>query len=975
MDPIVEIPPFRLDRVRGLLLQGDRETRLRRRTWQVLLHLVAHAGRVVPKQELMRAVWAGVTVGDQTLSTSIAELRRALGDDARCPRFIETVHGRGFRFLLTPGAVAARAGDPAATSIASAPADFVGRAEPLAALMAALSRAVRGHRELVLVSGETGVGKTALVLAFESQLTTTLADGEGNTIPIVKTQGQCVEFTGSGESCMPVIGALRLLTRGPDARRVATTIRRLVPRWMAQLLGADDAGGSREPDPGRESRSRTLRLLVETLEELARDTALIFVIEDLQWSDPSTLELLDLLARRRNPARLLVVATLRTGDAPAQADGLDRKLADLVHKGLATAIELAGLAPLEIGAFVERRMVRGAATPLLVTQLRRWTDGNPFLLDELLEQLRREGGIVEGADGWVLEDERSLDAGAPPPSVQAAIDARTALLSAAERASLEAASVFGLSFELEAVAAATSEDAGALDPESLEALFQRLRGRTGMIVGPLAGDEEGEACRAPGLGVYGFRHALFARALRLSIPPARRRRLHRAFGEWCAARSPIRPSAAAHHFEQAADWSRALSCYSQAARSARRRQADPEAIGLFRSALRCLEALPPSIDRDELELPLRVELGGCILGVAGYTDPEVVPLYRRIRTLATRLDRPVMKMMASGGLFFSSMSNGRIHDGYAEAQRLMEEARLLPPVFEDFARSGLGVAAFCLGRLGEARELLEREPGRALPEGVAFDVHIDVLRLGALATVYAHQGELRRGRAAVDEMVSVGRSTGRIYDLANAHRLAADYGAAIGDVALAREHAEATIELADEYGFGQLAAIGRLFVAWADARTGASRDALSVIQASIEDLDQRGYRLNRSTFCARWAEAALEASQPELALKVVEAGLDYVRTSDEVRHESELWRIRVSALRMLGDASRADEAYAAMERALRSARDQHALLFVLRALCEGAVLPGPDRPAARETLRDFVSRAAVDLEGPDLAQARLLLAR
>src|SRR5690606_34049499 len=162
------------------------------------------------------------------------------------------------------------------------------------------------------------------------------------------------------------------------------------------------------------------------------------------------------------------------------------------------------------------------------------------------------------------------------------------------------------------------------------------------------------------------------------------------------------------------------------------------------------------------------------------------------------------------GLFFCSMSNGRIHDGHAEARRLKEESRPLPPVFEAFARSALGVAAFCLGRLGEACSLLEREPGRASPPAASFDVHVPVLRRGALATVSAHRGELRRGRERIDEMLSVGRATGRAYDLANAHRLAADYGATVGDVTLAREHAEATLELADEYGFGQLGTIARV---------------------------------------------------------------------------------------------------------------------------------------------------------------------
>jgi len=972
LDPIVEIPPFRLDRERGLLLHGSREIGLRRRTWEVLLHLVEHAGRVVTKQDLLRSVWSDAVVGEQTLSTSISELRKALGDDARTPRFIETVHGRGFRFLVTSARRAALdARDEASRDTGRA--GFVGRAAPLASLMDAFARAARGRRELVLVSGETGVGKSALVEAFATGLPATLGDEQGVAIRVVKIAGQCVEFTGPGEAFMPFIAALRLLTRGPEARQAIATIRRLVPRWMAQILGADEATARADDDPGRESRTRTLRLLVETVEEIARDALLLVVIEDLQWSDPSTLELLDLLARRPDPARLLVVGTLRTDDTATRAEGLALRLGDLARKGLARSIVLPGLDAPEIHRFVESRMAVGAVHPELVARMQRWTDGNPFLLDELLTQLRREGRVVERDGEGRLDGDAVRDVESTPPSVREAVEARLAPLSTGERAAVEAAAVFGLAFDLEAIVAASASDDEGLGLEAVERLFQRLRSG-GMIVGPM--DEGAAEAGAPtaGVGVYGFRHALFAQAVRLAIPPARRRRIHRSLGEWCERSAGLAASVGAYHFEQSGDSGRALHRYAEAGRAAKRRQSDPEAIALFRAALRCLESLPASESRDELEMTLLVELGGSVLGVSGYTDPEVVPLYLRVRELASRLGRPVTNMVATGGLFFFSMSSGRIQDGHAEASRLMSESRSLPLVFDDIARSAMGVATFCLGRLADASVLLEREPGHAAPDAVAFDVHVPVLRLGALATAQAHQGDLRRARATIDETLAVGRSTGRAYDLANAHRLAAEYGASIGDAVLTREHAEATTSIADEFGFGQLGSIGRLFVAWADARPGDTTDSLAAIAASIDDLDRRGYRLMRSHFCARWAEVALVASRTDLALRVVGAGLDYVDQSGEVRHASELWRLRAAALRQAGAEPGDVDAATALDEALRLARDQGAHLFTLRGLVERALWTGPGREAARRTLRDFVLDAGPELAGADLARAREVLA-
>ena len=92
-------PPFRLDPVNAQLWRGDQEIRLRRKTFDVLLYLVDHPGQLVTKAALLDAIWAEVTVSDSMPATYVAELRKALGDEARVPRFIETVHGRGYRFI------------------------------------------------------------------------------------------------------------------------------------------------------------------------------------------------------------------------------------------------------------------------------------------------------------------------------------------------------------------------------------------------------------------------------------------------------------------------------------------------------------------------------------------------------------------------------------------------------------------------------------------------------------------------------------------------------------------------------------------------------------------------------------------------------------------------------------------------------------------------------------------------------------
>jgi DNA-binding winged helix-turn-helix (wHTH) protein len=170
------------------------------RAFAVLRHLVTHQGRLITKAELLGAVWRDVVVSDAAVASGIRDLRRALGDSSRAPRYIQTVHRRGFRFIgpvAQPGALVACAATPEdescgqpAASVAprSSPAALVGREAELARLHAALVRALSGQRQLVFVTGEPGIGKTTLVEMFLGQV------GEAQALRI--GHGQCVEQYG-----------------------------------------------------------------------------------------------------------------------------------------------------------------------------------------------------------------------------------------------------------------------------------------------------------------------------------------------------------------------------------------------------------------------------------------------------------------------------------------------------------------------------------------------------------------------------------------------------------------------------------------------------------------------------------------------------------------------------------------------------------------------------------------------------------
>jgi len=286
--------PFRLETPPGRLWRGDQVIPLRPRSLAMLRYLVAHPGRLVTKDEVQQHVWAGTHVSDSVLRVSVREIRQALGDAAAAPRYLETVGRQGYRFLVGGD----QEGPPALTA-----GPLVGRQGEVEALAGWFQRAAYGTRQFVFVNAEAGVGKTTMVEMFLARL----AAESG----VWTARGQCVEHYGEGEPYLPFLETLGRLGHGPERDVVRTVLRRYAPMWLVHLPGLVS-----EPELERlQGRvhgltpTRMLRELAEALEGLTAAQVLVLVLEDLQWSDPSTVEALTYLAQRPEPARLLVLGT------------------------------------------------------------------------------------------------------------------------------------------------------------------------------------------------------------------------------------------------------------------------------------------------------------------------------------------------------------------------------------------------------------------------------------------------------------------------------------------------------------------------------------------------------------------------------------------------------------------------------------------------------------------------------------------
>src|SRR5271157_3135601 len=220
----VRFDRFELDEANARLLRDGTAVALAPTPFAVLCVLLRQPGSLLTTNALLDEVWGHQFVTDSVLRTAISELRTALDDDARKPRFIETVSRRGYRFIAAPSAIAAAPGvRPTVSGLAAVHAPyFIGRAEPLSRLRRAWDIACGGKRAIVWIAGEPGIGKTMLI----EQFTASLGD-------VACARGQCVERYGMGESYLPVLEALEELCRSDS--EVPSLLRAVAPTWMLQL--------------------------------------------------------------------------------------------------------------------------------------------------------------------------------------------------------------------------------------------------------------------------------------------------------------------------------------------------------------------------------------------------------------------------------------------------------------------------------------------------------------------------------------------------------------------------------------------------------------------------------------------------------------------------------------------------------------------------------------------------------------------
>lgn len=923
--------PFRLDVAGARLWLGDDPVALQPRPLAVLSYLAAHAGTVVGRDELIAKLWGGTHVTKAVLKVAVRAVRDALDDDADAPRYIETVGREGYRFIGA-GAV----GQPTARAApAAASAAIVGRSEDLARLHAALAQAMGGARAVVFVTGEAGIGKTTLLDGFITELQHT----EG----VCVARGQCLEQFGEGEAYLPVLEAIGRLARDEAAHELRDTLARHAPTWVSQLAALD-------PSPRAEWRrdaavammpARMLREMADALEVLARDRVVLLVLEDLQWSDPSTVDLIAYIARRRQPARLLVVGSLRPVERTVDEHPLGGIQHDLQTKGLSDEITLGLLSRDAVHAYLEARFAGAPAHALrgLATRVHERTEGNALFMVNMVNDLVASGLLVRRDDEWHVDGSIETAAERIPTGLQELIGRSMQDLAAETRRVLEAASVVGNEFAVAAVAAALRAD-----PERIEDVCEHVAAQGSLIVDAgIAEWPDGSVS-----GRYRFRHALYRHVLYEDVAAARRVRLHRAIGRRLeagfGARAGEHAAELAMHFGRGHAHLRALHFHEQAAAAALDRHAAHEAVAHCSAALEELVHTPEHRERARRELGLVVARATLLMAIRGYAAVETEQAFARARALCTSLPPgPQLYPVLRGLLSFH-----QVRAEFAEAQtlgeQLLQHAAQQPDdaLLRVQAHYGHGSTLFHMGAFDGARTHLEAALGDYDP--ATHRQHI--LVYGGydpgvacalwLTWTLVFQGELEEAVRRDREALALAQRLGEAFSLAWAY-----YGTGVsqqlfGDWAACDAACAEAMRIAEDHGFPYVLGMATVNRGWALMMQGKTDTGIPMLREGVAIVDRTGAALMRPSYLGMLAAADVMEGDRRSALARLDEALGEVQRSGEVFQEAPLLIGKSHLLAAGGERSRpsrpaSNAAEDCLRRALEVARSQGARLLELRA--------------------------------------------
>ena len=844
--------------------------------------------------------------------------------------------------------------------------ELVGRDAERAELTAAFERAAAGHGMLLSVTGEPGIGKTALIEDFLESLTA------GST-PCLVSRGRCSERLAGVEAYLPLLEVLDGLVQGVQGHALARMMKLLAPQWYAQIapLSSTDSVSSvsgRIVSEKTSSPERLKRELAHFLQEASRDQPLVVMLDNVHWIDLSSTDVLTYLAARLDEMRLLVIVCYREPELLARQHPFASLKLDLEGRGRGRGLTLGGLDRAAIERLVELRFPRHRFPASFIELLHTRTEGTPLFVSEVLRYLRDRKVVVEEPNGWRLDGAVPDIARELPDSVRSLIQRQIDGLDDPDRRLLLCASVQGLAFDAAVIARAL-----AIDPADVEERLEdvdRLHGLVRRI-------EEKELPDGTPTLRYRFAHKLYQNALYLSLTPSRKMSLSGAVAAAIAGfygdHGP--PLELALLYESARDFARAADAFARAARNDARVGAYQESVVLARRGLKALSSITETTARAQLELELQLVLGLALTATKGYAAPEVEQAYTRARALVERSDDRVRRFRVLDGLWrFYTVKPSLITSSELAQQLLHLGTETGDNQLIAIAHCSFGTPSLHQGHFNDA--LTHMNLALALYDPQRHLQHIAIT--GADLGVRCHTwssfalwllGMPDQAAARVELALARAVVVKHPFSQAFAMSLSAWQYHFRREPAAVLKHAEEALAVSAEHSLGQWVPVGRMLKGWALAEEGRLDEGIELMRGGLDLFRTTGAELNRPHFISMLAEAYGRAGRPADAVAAIDEALAVAERNHDRYWTPELLRLKGSfVLDASGDDAQAGRLF---EAAIESARGLRAPLLELRAATSQCRLwKRQRRDDARTALRELYGRFTEGHDTRDLREAR-----
>jgi predicted ATPase/class 3 adenylate cyclase len=740
-----------------------------------------------------------------------------------------------------------------AASIVHGLTPFVGRDHERRLLWSRWERASDGEGQVVLISGEAGIGKSRLVRQFRKQLAQTphlWLECAGSPYfqntplyPIADMLQQGLAQRGDGSE------EAKLSDLERDLERAGLKLAEAVP-LIAPLLNLPV--DEKYPPLVLSSDQQRKRLLMTLARWLfGAEQSVVIAVEDLHWFDASSLELMQLLIEQAATARVMLVCTARpefrapwSPRAHHSHLNLTRLNARDVRKLVASVVAQSALSGETIAKVVER------------------TDGVPLFVEELTRAVLEKGDAKPAVHDI-------------PATLLDSLTARLDRLGPAKRVA-QIASVIGREFSYELILAIAS-----MPEDDLQSALAKL-----------ADAELIYARGIPPEASYSFKHALIRDAAYDALLKSRRKQVHERVARVLETQSihtaEAQPELLAHHYTEAALAALAISYWHKAGQRAAQGSANQEAVAHLSRGLELIEMLPDTPERSGIELALQTTLGPVLIATKGYAAPEVGAVYDRARELCQRAENSPQLPIVVFGLFAFYV----VRADHEKALTLGKHLLSLAESAQDRAlllqaHNALGLALFFQGDFAAAREHLDRcfalydvEQDRALAffyAGQDPGVTSSVFSAWASQTAGYPDQALKRSHDAL----SLAQLLSHPYSLAYARGIAAAFHQSRKEGESTRDLADASLGVATEHGFPFWSAFQTILLGWVLVRQGKADEGIAQMNGGMEAYWATGAELLRPYLLGLFAEALAEGGSTERGLVLLAEALEAVEKTGE----------------------------------------------------------------------------------------------